>query len=208
VEDFTVDDGDFMELKDKLTCIGLVFALIGGCVALFNAWKAVLWKRAELASGFLKQLTSDESLVFACRAMDWKAGRLVVPENLTALLHDDARFIVHEPDVLKTAMRSNLYSDEMEADARIQLYRTTMDDLLSWLSIVSTALERGLFTAYDAPEIGYWVRKIRSEGYIEGFIDDYGYGPSQKALRKVFRRPTSPCDAFGRKLRMVSDRNR
>jgi hypothetical protein len=55
-------------------------------------------------------------------------------------------------------------------DPRIQVYRTSMDSFLSWLSLVASGLNRRLFLVEDIEEVGYWVSKIQSETIVHGFI--------------------------------------
>src|SRR3712207_6526779 len=81
------------ETATWLAYIGAFVGLMGGAVALFNARKSVQWKRAELASSYLKDLKVNQELVFACRALDWKGGLLVVPEQLRPLLPPNAKTI-------------------------------------------------------------------------------------------------------------------
>ena len=129
------------ETATAIAYVGAFVGLVGGGVALFNSWKAVRWKRAELANNYLKDLNTNEELGVACRALDWNGGRLVVPANLRPLC-DKADSIIHDYSVMKYAMRPDLLITEMEKDFRIQLYRTAMDALLSWLSLVASALDR------------------------------------------------------------------
>jgi hypothetical protein len=53
---------------------GAFAGLVGGGVALFNSWKAVCWKRAELANTYMKDFNANEELVFAGRCLDWNGG--------------------------------------------------------------------------------------------------------------------------------------
>jgi hypothetical protein len=167
--------------------VGAFVGLVGGGVALFNAWKAVRWKRAELANSYLKDLNTNEELVFACRALDWNGGRLVVPANLRPLLSDKADSIIHDYSVMAYAMRPDLLVSEMERDSRIQLYRTAMDALLSWLGLVASALDRDLFIADDVDVVGYWVFHIERVGFLDGFIRAFGYDKQTQKLRKAFQ---------------------
>ena len=48
----------------------------------------------------------------------------------------------------------------MDEDPRIQIYRTSLDAFLSWLSLVASALDRKLFLPADIQDVGYWVAKI------------------------------------------------
>ena len=62
--------------------VGAFVGLIGGGVGLFNARKALLWKRAELANTHMKDFNSSPELVFASRCLDWMGGKLILPESL------------------------------------------------------------------------------------------------------------------------------
>src|SRR5215469_1247932 len=175
------------ETATAIAYVGAFVGLVGGGVALFNSWKAVRWKRAELANNYLKDLNTNEELVFACRALDWKGGRLVVPANLRPLLSDKADSIIHDYSMMKSAMRPDLLITEMEKDSRIQLYRTAMDALLSWLSLVASALDRNLFVADDVDVVGYWVFQIERVGFLDGFIRAFGYDKQIEKLRRAFQ---------------------
>ena len=58
--------------------VGAFVGLVGGGVALFNSWKAVCWKRAELANGYLKDFNRNPELVFAGRCLDWNGRNAFV----------------------------------------------------------------------------------------------------------------------------------
>lgn len=166
--------------------LGAFAGLVAGGVALFNARKSVQWKRAELASSYLKELNSNPELVFACRCLDWQGGKMVIPDQLRPLIGDDAKIIVHEYNVLTKSMKPSLFVTEMDSEPRLQLYRTALDSLLSWLSLVDNALERKLFSASDIPDAGYWVRRIKRLGWMDEFIDRFGYKDSTARLRLAF----------------------
>ena len=185
------------ETATAIAYVGAFVGLVGGGVALFNSWKAVRWKRAELANNYLKDLNTNEELVFACRALDWKGGRLVVPANLRPLLSDKADSIIHDYSMMKSAMRPDLLITEMEKDSRIQLYRTAMDALLSWLSLVASALDRNLFVADDVDVVGYWVFQIERVGFLDGFIRAFGYDKQIEKLRRAFQHRAGAYDFNG-----------
>jgi hypothetical protein len=183
------------ETATAIAYVGAFVGLIGGGVALFNARKAVAWKKAELASSYMKELTTNQELVFACRAMDWNGGVLVVPETLQALLQDGAKTIKHDRDVMHAAMTPGLTLSQMEKDPRIQIYRTAFDSLLSWLSLVDHALNRKLFGAVDVRDLGYWVNKIDSAQWLSQFILHFGYSVALQSLKERFRdvyKPPAP----------------
>lgn len=175
------------DLGTAIAAVGVFGALIGGAVALFNSRKAVLWKRAELANSYMKDFNSNQELVFAGRCLDWNGGTLLLPESLRAYTPDNAAVIKHDRRIFAKALRPDLQLSDMDEDPRIQIYRTSMDSFLSWLALVSSALERKLFLAADIQDVGYWVAKIESEVVLHGFIVAYGYGESLQKLIRRFR---------------------
>ncbi len=181
--------------SDTATAIAYVGAfagLVGGAVALFNSRKAVLWKRAELANTYLKDFNNNAELVFAGRCLDWNGGKLLLPESLRAYMPDGAQFIQHDRSVFAMALRPDLKIGDMDEDPRIQIYRTSIDSFLSWLSLVASALDRGLFAVADIEDVGYWVAKLQSEVVVHPFILAYGYRENIEKLTRFYRRKRSP----------------
>ena len=179
-----------IEAGTAIAAVGVCGGLVGGAVALFNSRKSVCWKRAELANNYMKDFNNSQELVFAGRCLDWNGGKLILPESLRPYA-DNAQTIEHDRLVFARALRPDLQLSEMNDDPRIQIYRTSMDSFLSWLSLVSSAIERKLFLAADIQDVGYWVAKIQSEVDLHGFIIAYGYGESIQRLVRTFRRNKS-----------------
>jgi hypothetical protein len=179
------------DVPTAIAMVGLFATLIGASVALFNSWKAVCWKRAELANNYIKEFNSNDEMVFAGRCLDWEGGRLFLPEKLRAYLPDEAHFIEHDKKIMAKALRPDLTLEE-DDDPRIQIYRTSMDSFLSWLSLVASGLNRKLFLVEDIEEVGYWVSKIQSEPIVHGFIVAYGYQERMLTLITAFRRKRNP----------------
>lgn len=180
------------EIASAIAYVGAFVGLVGGGVALFNSWKAVRWKRAEFANNYMKDFNANPELVFAGRCLDWNGGRLVLPETLRAYTPDNAAFIEHDRRIFAEALRPDLPLGAMNDDPRIQIYRTSIDTFLTWLSLVASALDRELFMVEDIHEVGYWVAKIQSEVVLHGFIIGYGYQESIEKLIRYFRRRKSP----------------
>lgn len=179
---------------DAATAIAYVGAgvgLLGGGVALFNAWKAVCWKRAELANTYMKDFNSNPELVFAGRCLDWQGGKLIVPESLRGYLPDGTKVIDHDRAVYAVAVSPLLQLGEMDDDPRVQIYRTSLDMFLSWLALVASALDRKLFLVADIQDVGYWVAKIQSEVVVHPFIVGYGYAPTLEKLIRLYRHKDS-----------------
>ena len=172
--------------------VGAFVGLVGGGVALFNSWKAVCWKRAELANSYLREFDRNPELVFAGRCLDWNGGKLVIPENLRAYMPNNAPVIQHDRRVFVNALRPDLRIDEMDEDPRTQIYRTSIDSFLSWLGLVASALDRKLFKAADMEEVGYWVAKIQSDRALANFIVAYGYEENITKLIRRYRTENTP----------------
>ncbi len=115
------------EAATAIAYVGAFVGLVGGGVALFNSWKAVCWKRAELANSYMKDFNNNPELVFAGRCLDWNGGRLILPESLRPYMPDNAQTIQHDRRVFAQALRPDLPLSGMDEDPRIQIYRTSMD---------------------------------------------------------------------------------
>lgn len=172
--------------------VGAFVALVGGGVALFNSWKALCWKRAEFANNYLKDFNNSPELVFAGRCLDWNGGKLILPESLHPYMLDGSQSIEHDRDVFARALRPDLQLNEIDQDPRIQIYRTSIDSFLSWLCLVTSALDRKLFTVADLQDVGYWVAKIQSEVVLHPFIVGYGYRENIEKLIRYYRAGQTP----------------
>jgi hypothetical protein len=180
------------ETATAIAYVGAAMGLVGGGVALFNSWKAVCWKRAELANNYLKDFNNSPELVFAGRCLDWNGGKLILPESLRAYMPNGESLIEHDRVVFAKALRPDLQINEMDEDPRIQIYRTSMDSFLTWLCLVASALDRRLFSVADIQDVGYWVAKIQSEVVLHPFIIGYGYKANIEKLIRYYRRGGTP----------------
>lgn len=179
------------ETATAIAYVGAFAGLVGGGVALFNSWKAVNWKRAELANSYLKDFYNNAELVFASRCLDWNGGKLILPDSLRPFLEDGGKFIQHDRAIFAKSLRPDLLVNELDEDPRIQIYRTSIDSFLSWLSLVASALDRGLYRVEDIEDVGYWVAKIQSEVVTHNFIIAYGYHENISKLTEHFRQKHS-----------------
>ena len=196
------------EIAIAIACAGAFVGLVGGGVGLFNSWKAVCWKRAEFANTCLKDFDNDPELVFAGRCLDWNGGKLLLPESLWPYMADGTHFIQHDRRVFARALRPDLQVDEIDEDPRIQIYRTSIDTFLSWLSLVASALDRKLFLVADIEEVGYWVAKIQSEVAVHHFIVAYGYEENINKLIRWYRTEQSPYKNWVFPINRVFDRGK
>ena len=88
--------------------------------------------------------------------------------------------------MIDVALKPMLTVTEMQADFRVEVYRTAIDGFLTWLSIVSNALERQLFSAADIGELRYWIVKIASEPALMRFAKAYEYDKAIDSLCRHF----------------------
>ena len=107
------------ETAAAIAYVGAFIGLVGGGVALFNSWKAVGWKRAELANTYPKDYNSNDELVFAGRCLDWTGGKLVLPERLRPYMPDGAHCIQHDRRVLARPLRPDPQIGGMDEGPRI-----------------------------------------------------------------------------------------
>jgi hypothetical protein len=156
-----------------ISVAGVLIASIGGGVSLYNARKAVQWKRAEFANAQLRELLTNQELSFACRCLDWNGGLLVLPEQLQPLIGNDRKTIDHDHVVFAKALEAEVWLEDMAEEPRLQIYRTAADTLLTWLGTIEDALSRGLFKSEDMREAKYWLDKAAPR--MTNFIDAYGY---------------------------------
>jgi hypothetical protein len=101
------------QAANAIAYVGAAVGLIGGGVALFNSWKAVCWKRAELANNYLKDFNNNPELVFAGRCLDWNGGKLILPESLRPYMPDGESIINHDRILFAEALRPDLQIKEM-----------------------------------------------------------------------------------------------
>ena len=177
------------EISSIILFTGALVGLGGFGVSLFMAWKGVRWKRAELASTYFRELGSNPELVFACRALEWRRGLLVVPLTLAPLWSGERQCIEHDPDVMRRAMELGLGGDALRDDERLQIYRTTFDSLVYWMSSLHQAFERNLFDPDDLKLGGYWLGLIGEADFLHPFIVAYGYGEPLSDLRARYGLP-------------------
>ena len=96
--------------------------------------------------------------------------------------------IEHDPAVLRQAMKVNLRTAEVGSENRLQLYRTALDSLLGWMSLVEQALDRKLFEPEDVAAVRYWLRKIDQADWLRDFVKGFDYDQDLTALKAHFRR--------------------
>lgn len=172
-----------MSASTTIAIMGAIIAATTAAVTIYKTRKEVSWKRAELANTYLKDFNGNEELVFVGRCLDWYGGELVLPEKLRPY-SSDRKTIKHDRAVFERSLRMDLSFEEMKGD--IQLYRTAFDSFMSWLSLVSSALERKLFTIEDIEGVEYWVKTVMEDRCTHDFVKEYFKHSMDKLVSYVF----------------------
>jgi len=138
--------------------------------------RSLAWKRNDLAAEIVNRVEGDEELAFACRALDWGTGPLVVPARHRPLLRksEDSAVVGHDTWSMYVAMRPGL-SEETLRDPRGLIYRYCFDKLLSHIDHTHRLLQQGQVRLEDVHGLRYWICKLAK----------YSYRPTDKAGRKV-----------------------
>lgn len=197
---------DYLDVLKTLAAFGtLGLGIVAGRYTLLSYRNSVLWKHAELASQYLKELNADEVLLFACRSLDWDIGILVVPQSLQPIIESgqpSSKVIHHRKQQLAQAMVVDPHSDatpvpdDAAGSPELQVYRTAMDSLLSWLSLVRRALGRGLFTLEDIEPAAWWVFRVDElSPALDGYMERFGYIDDINDLRRIFAGPIAKFKA-------------
>jgi hypothetical protein len=101
-----------------IAIVGLFATIVGAAVALFNSWKSVCWKRAELANNYIKDFNNNEEMVFAgrCGAVNLLI-RIIVYTYVVSAMPSDISFAAR---VGATAGRWKAKSGNVGASISVQ----------------------------------------------------------------------------------------
>jgi hypothetical protein len=149
-------------------------AAIAGIRALIEYVRVGRWKRAELASMQVAALVENDELAFACQALDWGVGPIIVPKRFRSLLNRD--LVQHDVALLESALEPILNLKTL-ADPQGLLYRHSFDRLFGHFALVNSMIERRLFGAADVASMKYYL----------DLLDDYGYATDSAKSTMVFR---------------------
>jgi hypothetical protein len=172
-------------------------ALVG---AVYTAWqyrRAQRWRAGDLAAQVVGRLSTDDKLLFACQALDWGTGPLIVPARYRPLMSSKPRdpahptprelgeVMDHETTLMYRALRVRL-SFDLERQPGGLVYRYCFDELFAHLANVHRLLVDGQLKAKDLVDLKYWIGKIA----------DYRFGPIDERGGKMFQ-PFVGHEPFG-----------
>jgi hypothetical protein len=165
-----------IEIVNKLATPGI--AAVSALYVLRQYHRSVAWKKSDLAANMVSRLETDEELAFACRALDWGIGPLIVPERYRPLLKaassDPDSVVAHDTWSMYVALRPRL-TEETLNDPRGLIYRYCFDKLLAHLDDANRLLKGRQVCKIELNGLQYWIKKLA----------DYRYRPNDKAGRKV-----------------------
>lgn len=170
-------------------------------IAAVAAWFAIReyrrngrWKAAELAAAHLQKLTSDDTLRFACQALDWGIGPIVVPTEFRAMVGKDR--IEHDVGVLDSALEPQLNEKTLGNEQGL-LYRHCLDRLFGFFDGAQELLDLELVEPEHFSGLRYWLDLVAHWRYAKR---------PEKEKNEVFLPFLVKCD-YGRALRLFDSLN-
>ena len=118
---------------DVISKMGPLVAAVSALIAAFGATyiyrqyrREQEWRKGDLAAALMERLESDPELAFACQALDWGLGPILVPERYRPLMkkfgmvHEEV--LDHDTIVMATALEPRLNQATLES-AQGLIYR-------------------------------------------------------------------------------------
>lgn len=133
------------------------------------------WRAGDLAASLIAQLESDEELAFACRALDWGVGPLIVPQRYRPLLQkaaadgtsppaQEGTVMQHKPELMSRAVRVDLsFNANKNPDGLV--YRYCFDKFFNHLANIHRHLVMEQVVLGDLEGLRYWLARIAKYEY-------------------------------------------
>jgi hypothetical protein len=162
-------------------------ALLGAVYTARQYQRAKRWRAGDLAATLIAQLETDEELAFACRALDWGVGPLVVPKRYWSLLErvpekknptpaERGEIMQQDCDLMARAVRVGLAVNP-DTEPGGLVYRYCFDKLFAHLANVHRLLLSDQITLQDLDGLKYWLQRIAV----------FEYPPAGTAENQVFQ---------------------
>lgn len=175
-----VDNANTIEKLGPL--VAALSALIGGFGALYvyqQYRRTREWRKGDLAAALIERLESDAELAFACQALDWGTGPIMVPERYRPLMKrfdmPHEAVLDHAPEVMASALEPILNAATLQS-AQGLIYRHCFIRLFNHLQNISRLVASDQVAIGDLDELRYWLDKIAN----------YPYAPSGRG-QEVFQ---------------------
>ena len=140
------------------------------------------WRAKDLAARLVDQLSTDDELAFACQALDWGVGPMVVPARYRPLLfrspadpdnptsEERGEIMGHDPAAFMAKALEGTLAPGLKDQPAGLIYRYCFDKLFSHLANINRLRMDGQVKIKDLDSLKYWIRKIA----------DYRYGPKER----------------------------
>ena len=153
--------------------IAAFFTALAVATGVAQYLKAERWKRAEFAVSQLRLLTSDQTLAFCCRALDWAVGPLMIPEKYLSLFPTGTVQVTHNVGLLEKALRPDLHCtwDSPSTKAQFLLYRYAFDDFFSYLDSLALYRDLRVIRGKDLSALDYYMSRIKMPPYSISQLD-------------------------------------
>jgi len=126
------------------------------------------WRKGDLAAALMQKLESDEELAFACQALDWGTGPIMVPARYRPMMKrfkmPDEAVLDHSPHVMAQALEPMLNPDTLQS-AQGLIYRHCFIKLFNHLENISRLAASNQVTIDGLDGLDYWLRRIARYEY-------------------------------------------
>lgn len=148
-----------------------LIAFSGAVYTALQFQRAKRWRAGDLAQELLSDLSVDDELAFACQAIDWGIGPLIVPARHRPIMwtiavdpaHPTPRelgeVIDHDVKIMAAALQVQLPPASLNNPLYL-VYRYSFDKLFTHLSYVNTLIERKQIAVADLEGFKYWLIRI------------------------------------------------
>lgn len=175
-------------IKLWLSTFTLVVAVIGGIYTAFQYQRNKRNRAIDLAIALTGQLETVQELAFACQALDWGGGPLIVPDRYRCLLErsgEDGQpptprqrgeVVDHDVGLMAAGLEVSFYLGAGDQPVLL-IYRYCFDKLFNHLSNVERLVASGQLAIEDLGALRYWLKRIAC----------YEYPPPNMAGTAVFQ---------------------
>lgn len=145
--------------------LAAITAIAAGIVGLSQYVRSERWKRAEFAVRLVRQLATDLTFSFCCRAIDWGVGPLIIPECYRVLFPNGSTLVEHDWSLMAKALRPGLHPDWKENKAQFLLYRFAFDDFFAYLDCLAMSEHLNVIKMKDLSPLTDYLRQLRQPLY-------------------------------------------
>lgn len=175
------------EQPETIGKLGPLVAAVSAIIAAFGALyvyrqyrRAQEWRKGDLAAALMERLESDQELAFACQALDWGTGPIMVPERYRPLMKrfkmPEEDVLDHSRDILASALEPTLNAKTLQS-AQGLIYRHCFIKLFNHIENISRLVVSNQVTIDDLDGLDYWLSRIAS----------YEYAPKDRSREEIFQ---------------------